>query len=146
MSILKEFKEFAIKGNVIDLAVGVIIGGAFSAIVSALVDNVFMPVIGAITGGVNIADLSWTIGKGENPAVIQYGAFLNAIVNFILIALVLFLFVKAMNKLSRKTEEEPAPAPRICPFCKSEIPDDAVKCPHCTSDLPVEEVEEAAAE
>lgn len=139
MSLLKEFKEFATKGNVLDMAVGVIVGSTFSAIVNSLVNDIFMPVIGAITGGINIAGLSITVGIGETPAVIAYGAFLNAIVNFLIVAFILFMVVKSMNQLKKLTEkpavvEEPKPA-RVCPFCKMEIADDATRCPHCTSEL-----------
>ena len=131
MKLLKEFKEFAMRGNVIDLAVGVVIGGAFTAIVNALVTNVITPLIGMLTGGVDLTALSVTVGT----AVLEYGVFLNAILQFIIIAFFLFLFVKGINSLKKK-QPAPAPAPkRVCPFCKSEIADDATRCPHCTSVL-----------
>ncbi len=132
MKFFKEFKEFAMRGNVIDLAVGVVIGGAFTAIVNALVTNVITPLIGMLTGGVDLTSLTATVGS----AVLEYGVFLNAILQFIIIAFFLFLFVKMINKMKKKPEPAPAPAPkRVCPFCKMEIADDATRCPHCTSVL-----------
>lgn len=136
---LAEFKEFISKGNVLDLAVGVIIGGAFSAIVTSLTDNIINPLINCI-GGAEIQGKIHLIGENY----IDYGAFLSAVVNFLIMALIIFCIVKAVNKamsLGKKKEEpvEEAPATKICPFCKSEIPIDAVKCCHCTSDIPTEE-------
>lgn len=130
---IKEFKEFAIKGNVMSLAVGMIIGSAFTALVNSLLDNVISPIIGCFnTGGIN--GLHFTIWKAD----IYYGAFLTDVVNFIIMAFVVFLMVKGMNKLSsvgKKKEEEAAPITKECPFCKSEINIEATKCPHCTSDV-----------
>ena len=105
---VKEFKEFALRGNVLDLAVGVVVGGAFSKIVSALVENIFMPVIGIIIGGIDISGLSLTIGTGENAAVLAYGAFLTTVIDFFLIALCVFLFVKLVNSFRRKKAVEEA--------------------------------------
>ncbi len=122
---LKEFKEFAMKGNVLDLAIGVIIGGAFGSIVSSLVEDIITPIIGAIFGQPDFSAIK--VGP------IALGNFINAVVNFLIIALCLFAVVKAINSLKK-----PAPAPkaaRVCPFCKSEIADDATRCPHCTSEL-----------
>lgn len=134
---LQEFKEFISKGNVLDLAVGVIIGGAFSSIVTALTDNIIKPIINCI-GGAEIQGKIHLIGDNY----IDYGAFLSAVINFLIMALIIFCIVKAVNKamsLGKKHEEEaPAPAEpetKICPYCKSEIAADAVKCPHCTSDV-----------
>ncbi len=134
-----EFKEFISKGNVLDLAVGVIIGGAFSAIVTSLTDNIINPLINCI-GGAEIQGKIHLVGENY----IDYGAFISAIINFIIMAFIIFCIVKAVNKamtIGKKKEEEPAPEPvtKICPFCKSEIPIDAVKCCHCTSDIPEEE-------
>ncbi len=137
MKLFKEFKEFISKGSVLDLAVGVIIGGAFTSIVNSLVDDIFMPLLGLLTGGVNFASLSIRLGENEAD-VLQYGAFIAAVINFLLIALVLFFIIKAINKLRslRKTEEEiSAPPVRLCPYCKSEIDPAATRCPHCTSVL-----------
>ena len=133
---ISEFKEFIMRGNVLDLAVGVIIGGAFQAIVSSLVDDIIMPVIGIILGKVDFSALSAQIGE----ATINYGKFITAIINFLIMAFVIFCIVKALNKLSEKTakkvEEAPAePTTKVCPFCKSEIAIDATKCPHCTSEI-----------
>ena len=107
MEMLKEFKEFISKGNVMDMAVGIIIGGAFTAIVTALVDSILMPVIGALCGGLSVADMSITVGN----AAIGYGAFIQAIIDFLLVAWVLFMIIKALNKAKAAAvkEEEPAP-------------------------------------
>lgn len=129
----KEFKEFIAKGNVLDLAVGVIIGGAFSSIVTSLTDNIINPLINCI-GGAEIQGKIHLIGENY----IDYGAFISAIINFIIMAFIIFCIVKAVNKaMSIGKKEEPAAAPttKICPYCKSEIPIDAVKCCHCTSDI-----------
>ena len=122
---IKEFKEFAMKGNVIDLAIGVIIGGAFGAIVSSVVEDVLTPIIGAIFGQPDFS--------GIKLGPIQLGNFINAVVNFLIVAVCLFAVMKAINKM--KKPEAPAKEARKCPFCKSEIADDATRCPHCTSEL-----------
>jgi large conductance mechanosensitive channel len=130
---LKEFKEFALRGNVIDLAVGVIIGGAFGKIVGSLVNDVLMPLIGLALGGVNFAEMSFTVGD----AAIKYGAFLQAIVDFIIIAFVIFLIIKAANA-AKKPAAAPAPAEpttKDCPHCATQIPLAATRCPNCTSQL-----------
>jgi large conductance mechanosensitive channel len=151
---LKEFKAFAVRGNVMDLAVGVIIGGAFGQIVNSLVNDIVMPPVGRLLGGVDFKDLFWRIGelpdgfKG-NPhtladvqaagvPVIAYGQFANVVINFLMIAFSVFLMVKAMNTLSRKKEAEQAqaePAAKECPYCLSVIPLAATRCGHCTSEL-----------
>ena len=146
---ISEFKAFISKGNVLDMAVGVIIGGAFQAIVNSLVNDMLMPLVSAITGGVNFSDWAVTIGKGLTdeagnvilaPATLTYGNFISAVINFLLMAVVLFLIIKAFNKakgaMEKKDEEAPAaPTTKICPYCKSEIAIDATRCPHCTSEL-----------
>ncbi len=134
----KEFKEFALKGNVMDLAIGMIIGAAFTAIVTSLVNDVIMPLLSLITGG--YLDFS-NIVLHINNVDVNFGALLTAIVTFICIALVLFLLIKGINKLQnlrKKEEEEAEPTTKECPFCKSEIPLMASRCPHCTSELPEE--------
>lgn len=141
---LKEFKEFAIKGNMIDLAVGVIIGGAFNGLVTSLVDNVIMPIITLLTGKIDFSNLFIALDGGDyatlaeaqkaGAATLNYGTFISGLLNFLIMAFVVFLIVKAMNKLRRK--EEPAPATtKTCPHCMSEIHIDADRCPHCTSQL-----------
>lgn len=110
MGFIKEFKEFAMKGNVMDMAVGVIIGGAFGKIVSSLVDDVLMPAIGMVTGNVDFTKLVCKIGDGENAAVLNYGTFIQNVIDFLIIAFCIFLMIKGMNKLIKKKEEEPAPA------------------------------------
>ena len=128
-----EFKAFAFKGNVIDLAVGMIIGSAFTAIVTALVNSIFMPLLSLITGSVNFEDMKFLIGNTEIP----YGTFLQAIFNFVSVAICVFIFVKLINKaMSLKKKEEPKKEPpRLCPYCFGEIHKDATRCPHCTSEL-----------
>ncbi|MDO4479378.1 MAG: large conductance mechanosensitive channel protein MscL [Lachnospiraceae bacterium] len=143
---IAEFKEFIMRGNVLDMAVGVIVGGAFSTIVKSLVDDVLMPVITLVTGGLNFQD--WFISlNGEKfatlaeaqeagAATLNYGMFINNIIYFLLVALMIFLLIKGINKLHKKPEEAPAPVTtKICPFCKSEIPLEATRCGHCTSQL-----------
>ena len=136
----EEFKKFISRGNVMDMAVGVIIGGAFTAIVNSLVNDIFMPLLSLITGGFDIAGMSVSFGVGDNAATLNYGAFLSAVINFLLIALVIFCIIKAMNtakdKMLKKQEEEaPAPITKKCPYCMSEIDIQATRCPHCTSEL-----------
>lgn len=139
MSITKEFKEFAMRGNVVDMAVGIIIGGAFGKIVSSFVQDVIMPPIGLLLGGVDFSDLAITLKEavGETPAVmLKYGVFINTVIDFIIIAFAIFMMVKVMNNLKRK-EEAPAPEPttKECPNCFTEIPIKAMRCPNCTSQL-----------
>lgn len=142
-----EFKTFIMRGNVIDLAVGVIIGGAFQAIVNSLVNDIIMPLIGLITKG-SFENLfvaldgntyeTLTAAQEAGANVLTYGAFISAIINFIIMAFVIFIIVKSINKLNdkvKKPEEEAAPTTKVCPFCKSEIAIDATKCPHCTSSI-----------
>jgi len=140
---IAEFKEFVSRGNVVDMAVGVIIGAAFKAIVDSLVSDVISPLIGIIFK-MDFSELSATVNGSE----IMYGKFIMAIINFIIIALVLFLFIKAINKMrrlseARKPKEEEAPTTKKCPFCQSEIAIEATRCPHCTSELPEENAEDA---
>lgn len=133
---MKEFKEFISRGNVMDMAVGVIIGGAFTAIVNSLVNDIVMPLLSLITGGLDFTSLCIKFGEGEEAASLCYGSFISAIINFLLISLVIFCVVKSINKLSKKKEEEEAPATtKICPYCKESVSIEATKCPHCTSDL-----------
>ena len=126
---LKEFREFAIRGNVMDLAVAVIIGGAFGKIITSLVSDVLMPVIGLVLGGVNFSELSITVGA----AVIKWGAFVQSIIDFLIIAFVIFMLVRAMNRMKR--EEPVTPTTKECPHCFTTIPLKAARCPNCTSQL-----------
>ena len=153
---LKEFKEFALRGNIMDLAIGVVIGGAFQKIVTSLVNDIIMPLVTVLTGKVDFSDLVFTLGNTP----IRYGNFITEIVNFLIIAFSIFIAIKYMTKLSKikdiseemaikwdkngnvkeyieekKKEEIKEPETKICPFCFSEINYKAVKCPHCTSDL-----------
>ena len=130
---IKEFKEFAMQGNVMDMAIGIVVGAAFTAIVTSLVNDIISPVIGLFVR-VDFTDLAATVGGVD----IKYGAFIMAVINFLIVAFVLFLIVKAMNKartLGAKPKEEEAPTTKTCPFCKSEISIEATRCPHCTSQL-----------
>ncbi len=135
----EEFKEFISKGNVLDMAVGVIIGGAFGSVVSGLTDNVIQPLLNCIGG----AEVQGKIQLFDTENYIDYGAFISAVINFIIMAFVVFLIVKSVNRISetahklanKNEEEETAPTTKTCPYCKSEIDIEATKCPHCTSDL-----------
>ncbi len=131
---MKEFKEFIARGNVMDMAVGIIIGGAFTAIVTSLVEDIINPILG-IFGGMDFSEFVIPL---TGSATLNIGSFISAIINFLIIALILFNIIKGMNKLSSigKKEEEPAaPTTKVCPFCKSEISIEATRCPHCTSQL-----------
>ena len=133
---LNEFKEFALKGNVVDMAIGVVIGGAFGNIVTSIVNDLFTPLIACIFGDVDFTHIAIHLkGEGENAIVLGIGNFLQIVFNFIIIALCLFAVVKAMNKLKKPEPVVDAPKPRLCRFCKSEIDKDATRCPHCTSQL-----------
>ena len=130
---LKEFREFAMRGNVLDLAVAVIIGGAFGKIIASLVNDVLMPLIGLVMGGVNFSELAVTVGE----ASIKYGAFIQSIIDFIIVAFVIFMIIRTMNRMKK-----PAPAPAVvepttkeCPHCFTTIPLKATRCPNCTSQL-----------
>ena len=145
-----EFKKFCTKGNILELATGVMIGGAFSSIVNSLVNDMLMPVIGLVTGGVNLGGLfvaldgqqyvSIEAAKEAGVGTLNYGQFCQTIIDFVLTALCVFIIVKTVNTLGkRRQKEEPKPAPkpepRLCPFCKMEVAKDATRCPHCTSEL-----------
>ena len=147
----KEFKEFAIKGNVVDMAVGIIIGGAFGTIVKSLVEDIIMPPIGLLLGGVDFSDIFLTLKEGaqagpyaslamakEAGAVtINAGLFLNGVISFLIVAFAVFLLIKAINRLRREEAAPPAaPTSRACPFCLSDIPIKASRCGHCTSEVP----------
>ena len=144
MGFIGEFKEFATKGNVLDMAVGIIIGAAFGGIISSLVKDVIMPPIGMIMGGTNFADMfialdgktyaSMAAAQAAAAPTINYGLFINAIINFLIVALAIFMLIRQVNA-SRKKPAPPEPNSKECPFCKESIPKAAVKCSHCTSDL-----------
>lgn len=142
---LKEFKTFIMKGNVLDLAVGVIIGTAFGKIVNSAVTDLIMPVVGLFMGKVDFSNLFFSLSGTRYPTLaaakaagvptLNYGVFLNTSIDFLIMALVIFMIIKAANKLRRTQEAAPAPPARECPFCKSAVHDDATRCPHCTSQL-----------
>lgn len=143
---LKEFKEFAMRGNVVDMAVGIIIGAAFGKIVSSFVNDVLMPPIGLLLGKVNFSNLFIDL-SGNNfatleeatkagAATINYGLFFNTILDFVIVAFAVFLMIRQINRMKREPEAVPAsPDTKQCPFCLSTVPLQAVRCPHCTSDL-----------
>lgn len=133
-NIFNEFKNFISKGNVMDMAVGIIIGGAFTGIVSSLVDDIINPILG-LFGGMNFDQLTWNI---TGDVTLYYGKFITAVINFLIMALIVFLIVKIMNSAMSRMHKEELPAPvstKVCPFCKSEIAVDATRCPHCTSQI-----------
>lgn len=127
---ITEFKEFALKGSMIDMAVGLIMGSAFSGLITQFNDCLITPLLSLFTGGTQFDDLSFTLFG----AIFPYGQFISGLINFIIQALVLFLIIKGFHSL-RKKEEAPAPAVKICPYCQSEISIKATRCPHCTSEL-----------
>jgi large conductance mechanosensitive channel len=144
---LKEFKEFALKGNAVDLAIGVIVGAAFGTVVNSMVNDILMPPIGKTLGGVDFSSFFVVLGAGQYPSLkaakdagaptINYGVFVNNVINLLIVAGVLFLVVKGMNAL-RREQPAPAPAPRTtkdCPMCATSIPIAAKRCPNCTSNL-----------
>ena len=143
MSMKEDFKKFAMRGNVMDMAVGVIIGGAFGKIVSSLVNDVVMPPLGMALGKMDFSNLFISLNgkeyatleaaKKAGAPVLAYGSFINSVLDFLILAFVIFMMIRQINKLT--PEPEPAPEPRLCPYCKSEIADDATPCPHCTSHL-----------
>lgn len=134
---IAEFKKFILRGNVLDMAVGVIIGGAFTAIVTSLNKDILTPLLGLI-GGTDFSHLMVKLGEGEEAPVLMYGNFITAVINFLITALVIFIFIKIINGISAKfakKEEAAAPTTKTCPYCKSSIAIEATRCPHCTSML-----------
>jgi large conductance mechanosensitive channel len=150
MGMVKEFKEFAVKGSVVDMAVGIIIGGAFGTIVKSLVDDVLMPPVGLLLGGVDFKDLFAVLRAGEpgppyvtiadaqaaGAVTLNYGQFINNVIAFVLVAVAVFMLVKAINRMRRQEQAAPAsPTDKACPFCATTIPLAASRCPNCTSPL-----------
>ena len=141
----KEFRDFAMRGNVIDLAIGIIIGAAFGKIVTSLVNDILMPPIGILFGHVDFSNLfidlsgkhfaSLAEAKAAGAATINYGIFINTIIDFVIVAFAIFLLVRQVNRLTRKPEAAPIPTTKECPFCNSTIPLKAARCPHCTSEI-----------
>ncbi|MGD8319731.1 MAG: large-conductance mechanosensitive channel protein MscL [Gemmatimonadota bacterium] len=148
---VKEFREFAVRGSVVDMAVGIIIGGAFGTVVKSFVDDVMMPPLGMLVGNVDFSNMKVVLKQGATPGpyetlaaakdagavTLNVGLFINAVVSFAIVAFAVFLLVRAINRLKRKEEEAPAPAPttKDCPFCASAIPLKATRCPFCTSEV-----------
>ncbi|MBO5997105.1 MAG: large-conductance mechanosensitive channel protein MscL [Alphaproteobacteria bacterium] len=139
---LKEFKTFALKGNVIDMAVGIIIGASFGKIVDSLVKDILMPPLGMVLGKVDFSDLKIMLGSEKDAPSVNYGAFLNNVISFIIVAFAVFLLIKAINTVRAKMEKaeakeaaKVAPTEKECPYCCSKIPLAATRCPHCTSEL-----------
>lgn len=143
MSLAEDFKKFAMRGNVMDMAVGVIIGGAFGKIVTSVVNDIFMPPLGMLMGNVDFSNLFISLNgkeyatleaaKKAGAPVLAYGSFLNTVIDFLILAFIIFMMIRQINKLT--PAPAPKPEPRLCPYCKSEIADDATRCPHCTSHL-----------
>ena len=146
----KEFKEFAMRGNVVDMAVGVVIGAAFGAIVTSLVNDLLMPVLGLILGDADFTNLFFVLREGSVPGpygtlalaqeagaiTLNYGLFINSVISFLIIAFAIFLLIRAINRLQRQEEAPPAePTTKECTYCFSEIPIQATRCPNCTSEL-----------
>lgn len=142
---LKEFKEFALRGNVVSMAVGIIIGAAFTSVVSSFVDDILMPPIGLLLGDMDFSSLyinlsgqqydSLAAAQEAGAATINYGLFINAVIDFVIVAFILFLIVRQVNRMHRKEEEPAEPTTKECPYCLSTVPLKAVRCPHCTSEL-----------
>jgi large conductance mechanosensitive channel len=150
VSVAKEFREFAVKGSVVDMAVGIIIGAAFGTIARSLVDDIIMPPIGLLLGGVSFENMFSVLRPGATPApyltleeaqaagavTINYGVFINTLVSFLIVAFVVFILVRAVNRMRREEQVAPAaPADRACPFCATSISTQAVRCPNCTSEI-----------
>jgi large conductance mechanosensitive channel len=148
---LKEFKEFALRGNVLDMAVGIIIGAAFGTIVKSLVDDIIMPPIGLLLGGVDFANFFILLKEGSpagpypsladaqaaSAVTMNYGLFINAVISFLIVAFVIFLLIRNVNRMKREEEAPPAePTTKGCPFCLSTVPIKATRCAYCTSELP----------
>ncbi len=141
----QEFKTFVMRGNVLDLAVGVIIGAAFGKIVNSAVNDIIMPLIGLVMGKIDFSNLFISLGSGSYPTVaaakaagvatINYGVFINATIDFLIMAMVIFIIIKAANKVRKEEEPAPAPPSRECPFCRSPLHQEATRCPNCTSQL-----------
>ena len=137
---MKEFKTFALKGNVLDMAIGIIIGANFSKIVDSLVKDIMMPPLGMLLGKVDFSDLKISMGSEPDVVTINYGIFLNTVISFAIVAFAVFLLVKAINKLKAKEAKDeakaaPAPVTKKCPYCCMDVDLKAKKCPYCTSDL-----------
>lgn len=143
MSLAEDFKKFAMRGNVMDMAFGVIIGGAFGKIVTSVVNDIVMPPVGMLLGNVDFSNLFISLNgkeyatleaaKKAGAPVLAYGSFMNTVIDFLILAFIIFMMIRQINKLT--PEPAPKPEPRVCPYCKSEIADDATRCPHCTSHL-----------
>ena len=141
-NVMKEFKTFALKGNVLDMAVGIIIGASFGKIVDSLVKDVMMPPLGMLLGKVDFSNLKIALGSEADAATINYGAFINNVISFIIVAFAVFVLVKGINTVRAKMEKAEAkeaaaaaPTEKVCPYCCTKIPVNATRCPHCTSEL-----------
>ena len=138
MSMLKEFREFAMRGNVLDMAIGVVIGGAFGKIVTSMVNDIIMPPLGMILGKVDFSNLNVTLQEAidKTPAVaINYGAFINTIIDFVIVAFCIFMVIKQVNRFTKKPQPPAEPMTKPCAFCQTDIPIKATRCPNCTSQL-----------
>lgn len=144
---MDEFKKFIMRGNVVDMAVGIILGAAFGAIVNSLVKDIIMPPVGLVLGNADFANLFVNLGgnyatlaeaEKAGAATLKVGVFLNTIINFVIVALAIFFLIKQVNRLEKPAEAQPSPATKDCPFCFTPIPVKARRCPNCTSELPVQ--------
>ena len=133
MGMLKEFRDFAVKGNAIDMAVGIVIGAAFTGIVNSLVKDIIMPPLGWVVGNLDFSAYQFALNK---DVAIRYGAFLNSVISFLIVAFAIFLVIKQVNRFTRKKEEPALPTTKECPYCASTIALKAVRCPQCTSEIP----------
>ena len=149
MKLLNEFKEFAVKGNVVDMGVGIVIGAAFTSVVNSLVKDIFTPLLGLALAGIDFADWFVTLKQGkqggpysslaqaqaDSAVTMNFGQFLNATISFLIVAFVLFFLIRTINRLKHEEQAEEAPTKRQCPYCFSVVPEKASRCPYCTSDI-----------
>lgn len=140
--LFSEFKEFVNRGNVMDLAVAVVMGAAFTAIINSVVGDLVTPLISLLTFGINFSTFSLSFGEGATAAVFKYGAFLQAVLNFLVVAIVIFFMVKGLNKLARKKSPAEDTPMKECPYCHSQIQETAARCPNCTTILDASKVPE----
>lgn len=137
MGMLKEFKDFAMKGNVVDMAVGVVIGGAFGKIITSLVNDIIMPMVGMLTGGIDFSNMQWVLKPATADAeavAVKYGVLINTVLQFVIVAFSIFIVVRQLNRLKKPAPAAPVTT-KTCPYCKSEVALEATRCPHCTSQL-----------
>jgi large conductance mechanosensitive channel len=139
LAVFREFRDFAVRGNVVDMAVGIIVGAAFGTVVKSLVSDIIMPPFGLLFAKVNFSDLYVELGRSSaGPIKLAYGAFIDNVLSFLIVSFVVFLVVRQMNRFRKQQEQPPVPTTKECPYCLSAIPLKATRCAHCTSELPGE--------